>query len=177
MVRREFLRYSSLMMGSAVLPLSLKASFWTDERHLWIVRKETREEFKGVYYKSDNYQKESYARICTVLRDVRADQAVAMDPVLMDLLYAVQRRMSGMGIITPLYIHSGYRSEKTNASIEGAAKNSFHLKGKAVDFSVDKFDATLMGMFAAEFKAGGVGFYPGRDFIHMDTGSVRYWVS
>lgn len=176
MVRREFLQYASIISAGVLLPQSVKAQFWTQERFLWVVRRETREEFKGIYYKNDTYQKEGYARICTVLRDVKADQAVAIDPTVLDLLYAVQRRLSGMGIITPLYIHSGYRSPQTNAAIEGAAKNSFHLKGKAVDFSVDKFDATLMGMFAAEFKAGGVGFYTGRDFIHMDTGSVRYWV-
>jgi uncharacterized protein YcbK (DUF882 family) len=30
---------------------------------------------------------------------------------------------------------------------------------------------------AVSLKAGGVGYYPRRSFVHVDTGDVRYWTA
>jgi uncharacterized protein YcbK (DUF882 family) len=172
MNRRKFLT----MM--ATTPLLFGNNIWGEERHLWLIRRETKEEFKQIFFRDGDILKNSFNDFCILMRDVRASEAVEMDQNLMHLLYAIQRRMTGLGIITPIYVNSGFRTQKTNSKLEGSVKNSFHIKGKAVDFSVDtsNFDTVFMGMIASEFRAGGVGFYPHKDFIHMDTGSIRSWV-
>jgi uncharacterized protein YcbK (DUF882 family) len=75
-----------------------------------------------------------------------------------------------------MIIHSGYRTEQTNRNLEGAARRSQHLLGRAADITLPGLPATYVGRLAAHYAAGGVGFYPSRDFIHVDTGQRRFWV-
>jgi uncharacterized protein YcbK (DUF882 family) len=51
-----------------------------------------------------------------------------------------------------------------------------HLYGRAMDFSVPGLSPVILAKIAAQFKAGGIGIYPSRNFIHLDTGGVRMWV-
>jgi len=59
-----------------------------------------------------------------ILRDVRADEARAMDPKLIDILSATQRLI---GYDRPFSVISGYRSQRTNDMLRnksrGVAKN------------------------------------------------------
>jgi uncharacterized protein YcbK (DUF882 family) len=43
-------------------------------------------------------------------------------------------------IAEPIIITSGWRCPNRNASTEGAAKNSLHMEGKAVDFTAKSFN-------------------------------------
>ena len=72
---------------------------------------------------------------------------------------------------------SGYRNPNTNARTEGAAKNSMHMRGRAVDIIIPDLPVSYLGKLAQHYAAGGVGFYPDRGFIHIDTGNVRSWVT
>ena len=74
---------------------------------------------------------------------------------------------------------SGYRSPVTNAMLhansEGVAVHSLHIEGKAIDICVPgRSLAQLRGAALAQ-QAGGVGYYPRSDFVHVDTGRVRFW--
>jgi uncharacterized protein YcbK (DUF882 family) len=76
-------------------------------------------------------------------------------------------------------IISGYRSPKTNAMLRGrssgVAKKSYHMKGQAIDLRLPGVSTARLRDIAKSLQAGGVGYYAGSDFVHIDTGRVRYW--
>jgi uncharacterized protein YcbK (DUF882 family) len=57
----------------------------------------------------------------------------------------------------------------------GVASKSLHLQGKAVDIRLPGCKLPLLHRAAMELKGGGVGYYPGPNFVHIDVGRVRYW--
>jgi uncharacterized protein YcbK (DUF882 family) len=181
--RRDLLKNASVLLAAASLP-SLAVGLpensggdglWERDRFIWLRRRETGEEIKINFYTDNKYNENAYQQFCDLMRDIRAGIEYQMDPNLMNALYAVQSNLFGMGIIKPMLVTSGYRSPQTNASIEGAAKGSLHMKGKAVDFVLESTDPIFVGKIAYLFKQGGVGFYPGRSFTHIDTGNFRTW--
>lgn len=79
---------------------------------------------------------------------------------------------------TRLIINSGYRSPAYNAGLSGAAKNSYHMKGLALDCSRSAFGSDYISgenfiKAASQEGVGGIGTYP--TFIHIDTGPRRSW--
>ena len=152
------------------------SEFWRQPRRLRLFRPQTNEGVSEVYWSDGKLVESGYFAICQHLRDAQINQSVYMDVRLLDLCRAVQGYMEFYGFNKPLVINSGYRSPATNARTEGAAKNSMHLHGQAIDFSMSDIPSNYMGALASHFQGGGVGFYPGAGFTHMDTGAVRYWV-
>ena len=57
----------------------------------------------------------------------------------------------------------------------GVAQNSMHIFGKAVDIRVPGYHLHHLYEAALSEMAGGVGYYPSSDFIHIDTGRIRHW--
>jgi uncharacterized protein YcbK (DUF882 family) len=55
------------------------------------------------------------------------------------------------------------------------AKRSLHMQGKAIDIRVAGCGLKHLCETAVSLKAGGVGYYPKSNFIHIDTGRIRYW--
>ena len=49
------------------------------------------------------------------------------------------------------------------------------MVGKAIDIRVPGVKLDHLRSAAASLKIGGVGFYPSSNFVHVDTGRVRYW--
>jgi uncharacterized protein YcbK (DUF882 family) len=80
---------------------------------------------------------------------------------------------------SPFEIISGYRSPATNRKLrkhsKGVAKSSLHMVGRAIDIRLPGCSLANLRKAAASMKGGGVGYYPQSDFIHVDTGRVRYW--
>jgi uncharacterized protein YcbK (DUF882 family) len=146
-----------------------------DPRQIWLRRKETGEQAVLRYFDGQRIDERQYFAACSLLRDVRAGIVATIDFELLDLIFAVQRWFVSHGIDLPAVVHSGYRSPATNATLEGAAKNSLHMFGKAIDVSFPGVPADYIGRLAAIFGAGGVGFYADRGFVHLDTGAIRYW--
>lgn len=121
---------------------------------------------------------EGYKKLCAVLRDEHVAPSVGYVQInvrTIEALWAVQQYLRHDGVDSPIVVHSGYRSPQTNAQIEGAARYSYHMWGKAVDFHVPGVD---LGELAAVCQAcpasGGVGYYP-EGWVHMDTGPKRSW--
>jgi uncharacterized protein YcbK (DUF882 family) len=150
-------------------------AFWAAPRRLRLYRPQSGESVSDVYWQDGSLNTGGYLRICQLLRDIHVNQSVHMDVRLLDIIRAVQGYMEYYGFNNPIFINSGYRSSKTNANTEGAAKNSLHLLGRAVDFTMPGVPAVYMGALASHFQGGGVGFYVNSGFTHVDTGSVRYW--
>jgi len=74
----------------------------------------------------------------------------------------------------PMIVNSAYRSPEHNKKV-GGAKESMHLKGKAFDISMSNHDPAHFERCARQCGFTGFGFYPGSNFIHIDTGTSRTW--
>ncbi|EEX92558.1 hypothetical protein VIA_003203 [Vibrio orientalis CIP 102891 = ATCC 33934] len=111
-----------------------------------------------------------------ICRDFRRNEVHAMDKRLFDHISNIQKEL---GVEAEVQIISGYRSPATNEALRGkssgVAKKSYHMLGQAIDFRLDGVNLKQVRDIARELKFGGVGYYPGSNFIHMDTGPVRYW--
>lgn len=106
------------------------------------------------------------------------DEALWIDPNLIHLLSGVQVRASDRsGREKCIYLNSGYRTPERNRTIEGAALNSYHVRGQAADFSFRGYTSRTMASLARDAGAGGVGTYSSDGFTHMDTGPRRDWGS
>ncbi|MGA8052379.1 MAG: DUF882 domain-containing protein, partial [Burkholderiales bacterium] len=57
----------------------------------------------------------------------------------------------------------------------GVATGSLHLEGRAIDIRLPGVPLADLREAALSLRAGGVGFYPASDFVHIDTGRVRTW--
>ena len=73
----------------------------------------------------------------------------------------------------------GYRSPATNRMLRqtrrGVARNSLHMRGMAIDLQVPGRSLATVRRAAMSLRGGGVGYYPRSQFVHIDTGDIRYW--
>jgi len=94
-------------------------------------------------------------------------------------MHAISAELPASESKEPIQILSGYRSPETNANLakrsNGVAKNSLHMKGRAIDLRMTNHRAKTLRQVAINARRGGVGFYPEKDFIHIDTGPIRSW--
>ncbi|MCS5596248.1 MAG: DUF882 domain-containing protein [Alphaproteobacteria bacterium] len=137
----------------------------------------TGESFSGAYRAGDQYLLGALSKVNNVLRDFRTGDVTQMDPQLMDIIYTMRKLAGAEG--KSFEIISGYRSPKTNAMLRGrssgVAKKSYHMKGQAIDLRLPGISTARLRDIAKSLQAGGVGYYAGSDFVHIDTGRVRYW--
>lgn len=153
------------------------SAFWALPRVVNILRVKTGEHAQVCYWRDNALQADGYRQVCHLLRDVRAGEVTAMDLRLLNLLCAMQAWLySAYGYLQPYNATSGYRTRGTNALTEGAAKDSAHVKGMAIDGRFPGLPVPYVGQLAKMFQTGGVGFYmDARNFIHTDVGRVRSW--
>lgn len=165
------------VISNNILPSEqVPKNFWDLPRTLYLKRGETGENARIVYFNNGVINESGYRLACYLLRDVRQNEVKNIDLRLLDLLCAMQAWLIYFGFKDPIIINSGFRTKKTNSSLEGSAKDSMHLYGKAVDFKVPGFSAVNLAKIASQFKVGGIGIYLNSNFIHLDTGGVRLWV-
>lgn len=139
---------------------------------LYIKCKRAGEVFNVVYRNGTAFYGDALVRIDYLLRDWHRDAVVRMDRRLIELLANIQQQI---GYDNPLTVISAYRTRQTNQQISRAAKNSFHVKGMAVDLRVHCITTQELRKIAKQQRAGGIGYYPNREFVHLDTGPVRSW--
>ncbi|ENO88886.1 YcbK family protein [Thauera linaloolentis] len=170
--RRLFLK------GLSALPLALPfaSAHAATDRHLAFRHTHTDEHLDALYRNRHGYVEPSLQRLSWLLRDFRTGEAARMDPRLYDILHALTVTCGG----GTFEIISGYRSPKTNSMLRrtgsgGVAKRSLHMDGKALDIRLVGCDTAHLRDAALALGAGGVGYYPESDFVHIDTGPVRSW--
>jgi uncharacterized protein YcbK (DUF882 family) len=99
-----------------------------------------------------------------------------MDVQLLDYLNQI---VSLVGPGKEVHVFSAYRSPTYNDLLvrtgKGAAPNSFHTTGQALDISIPGVRLTQVWRAATKLQLGGVGNYRRRGFIHIDSGPVRIW--
>lgn len=174
---------STLAMPASAAPVKLAslipAKPKSYDRYVSFYNQHTGESFEGLYRYGDQYIGASLHEINRIMRDFRTNEVHEIDPRLVDVMFNVQQGIFKKGGRGAYEVISGYRSPKTNAMLrskgEGVAKNSYHLKGQAVDFRLKNFPTREIHKVALDLKAGGVGLYRSSDFVHVDTGPVRTW--
>jgi len=148
-----------------------------DLARLAFVNTHTSESLRVVYREGPRYLTEALARIDQVLRDHRTGDVHPIDPALLDQLDRLAA-MLGVGR-DPYHVISGYRSPRSNSMLAsrsgGVAKKSLHMSGQAIDIRIPGVPLARVHEVALDMKAGGVGYYPGSDFVHLDSGRVRNW--
>lgn len=175
--RRRFLGIAAagLLAGSSVPAIAAPFSL-APPRLLNFDNLHTGEKLKTVYWEDGRYLPEAMRHINWLLRDFRTDQIHPIDPRLLDLLTNLHARLDSR---QPFEVISGYRSPETNAMLatltDGVAQNSLHMQGMAIDIRVPGRHLGYVRAAALSLRAGGVGYYPHSDFVHVDTGRVRTW--
>ncbi len=176
--RRVILAGGAGLLACAAMPLLPDAAFaGRPERILSLYNMHTGERVKRLpYWEKGRYVPHALGEINILLRDHRTDEVKRIDPRLLDILCALQA-MTGNS--ASYHIFSGYRSLKTNASLrqhtKGVAEHSLHIQGKAIDLMLPGTRLGTLRKAALRLRAGGVGYYPTSDFVHLDSGRFRYW--
>ncbi|MFP1871324.1 DUF882 domain-containing protein [Lonsdalea quercina] len=175
--RRKWLTLGGAALGIVLLPGQSLASLSTARpRILTLNNLNTGERLKAEFFDGRRYIKEELTRLDYFFRDYRANKIKSIDPQLFDQLYRLQVML---GNNKPVQLISGYRSRGTNEDLRshsrGVAKQSYHTQGKAMDFHIEGVQLANIRKAAVKMRAGGVGYYPRSNFVHIDTGPARTW--
>jgi uncharacterized protein YcbK (DUF882 family) len=173
--RRSFL---GGLASLSVLAFAGPASAFADreERVLSFFHTHTGERLTVPYFADGSYVAASLAKLHRFLRDHRTGEEHAIDPALFDLLHDLRRATNAR---KPFQVISCYRSPNTNRKLRaagrGVARRSLHVQGQAIDVRSGDVSSAVLRDAAKELSRGGVGYYPESDFVHVDTGRVRFW--
>ena len=178
------------------------ADFWTAPRWVWLTRPATGEQIRQVYWRDGQLIQSGYEAISWFMRDVRFERMLKakdrrihkaldagrierehltpwmlMDPVILDILYAYCAWLHSFNINEPVVLTSALRHMLTNELTEGAARDSWHVKGGAADIVIPSVPTANAAAFGKWLAGGGVGLYASKRFVHLDRGRVRAWKS
>jgi uncharacterized protein YcbK (DUF882 family) len=174
--RRNLLRAGAAVLVSGVASPALSRIATADVRSLAFDNLHTGEKLAVDYWVEGQYVADALHEVNQALRDYRNGEVHAIDPKLLDLLNLLHRQL---GSSAPFSVISGYRSPATNAAMHersaGVAAHSLHMEGMAIDIRLADRGLKNLHDTAQAMCAGGVGYYPSLDFVHVDTGRVRYW--
>lgn len=181
--RRRFLRKSLGWAAVGAVPKLALASVPNSPlvkgapRELEFHHTHTGENINLVYAVGDTYVSDALGQLNLFLRDHYSGTVGHIDPVLFDQLHQVRALL---GARIPFEVISGYRCPETNEKLRltragGVAKRSMHMEGRAIDVRLPGVPLAELRDAALSLQAGGVGYYPGEQFVHIDTGRVRRW--
>ena len=175
--RRKWLGAGAAAFGLSLLPSHVFAAMTTPKpKILRFQNLNTGEFLKTEFFDGRHYNKSELARLNHLFRDYRCDKVKTIDPKLFDQIYMLQVML---GSNKPIQLISGYRSLETNNALRrsnsGVAKKSYHTRGQAMDFHIEGIQLSHIRKAALKMRAGGVGYYPKSNFIHIDTGPARTW--
>jgi uncharacterized protein YcbK (DUF882 family) len=129
------------------------------------------------YWAEGKYIPQALAEINYALRDDRSGEVYPIEPKVLDLVHQIGKKLDTS---CHFELYSGYRSPKTNAMLckmnSEVATHSLHMEGEAVDITLPGRTLEQLYHVSLAMRAGGVGYYPDADFLHVDVGRVRRWV-
>lgn len=145
-------------------------------RSINLLNTHTGEKLAITYWADGKYISGALGEIDHVLRDHRTGDVHPIDPKLIDKIALIHQNMESS---KPYEVISGFRSPKSNSLLreksKGVAKGSLHLQGKAIDIRLPGRELSSLRDAALALNSGGVGFYRGSNFVHIDTGHTRRW--
>ena len=177
-VRRRDLLKLGAFAGALLLPIPALAKLGPSEKQktLKLYNLHTGEAVTSTFWIDGQYVPGSLHEIDTILRDHHTNSVIPTDRKLVELMFQIQNKLrteKGLDVVC------GYRSPATNAKLvrEGLthAAHSFHIRGQAIDFRVPGRNLREVHKLAMDLRAGGVGYYPRSEFVHVDVGPVRHW--
>ncbi|QEE30176.1 DUF882 domain-containing protein [Terriglobus albidus] len=139
----------------------------------------TGEDIDVVYKIGNEYVPSGIAKLNGFLRDHRTGDIAHYDPKEFDVLHTLLARLGRPNNV--IDIVCGYRTPWSNNFLRGrnantgVAKNSQHVLAKAIDIRVPGITTARLRQAALSLHAGGVGYYPVSQFVHVDVGPVRQW--
>lgn len=173
--RRRFLALGAGLALSR-LALSRPALAQPPERRLALVNLHTGEALDVVYWAQGRYRDGALDELAHLLRDHRTGDAGPIAPALLDVLHDLALSLNAAG---PIEVISAYRSPASNEwlarNTPGVARNSLHTRGMAADIRLPERPIEDLHRAALALGAGGVGYYPASNFVHVDIGRVRTW--
>ena len=149
-----------------------------DTRTIILSDQHTNESGSFTFMVNGVYDQATLDKLNYFCRDWRLNEPTKMDPHLFDVIWEVYRES---GSTQPIDVLSAYRSPQTNAMLRRrsrqVAEHSQHMQGKAIDAHFVDVGTGRIRDIAMRMQAGGVGFYPTgmTPWVHIDSGSVRYW--
>lgn len=169
-------------IGTAALALTLSTTNLQsviangDTRTISMFHTHSKESITVTFKVNGRYDEAGLAKLNSFLRDWRNHKETKMNPHLFDILWEVNRDTGGT---QPIQIISAFRSPETNEMLRsrssGVAKHSQHTIGNAIDFRIPGVALADLRAAGLRLQRGGVGFYPGSEFVHMDTSTIRHW--
>jgi len=145
-------------------------------RSIFVYNTHTGESLRTVYWADGHYIRDAVKDVNWILRDHYTDEARPMNAGVLDVLSHLRERLETR---EPFLVVSGYRSPATNHMLylrgDGVALHSYHIKGMAIDLRIERRSLAQLHNAAMSLRAGGVGYYPASDFVHVDCGPIRYW--
>jgi len=111
----------------------------------------------------------------SLIRCHYTNQATQVDERLLGVVVRAARKF-GQAYVE---IVSGYRAPKYQLMLRKkgheVARDSEHPLGHAVDFRLPGVPVKRLVGFVRSLRLGGVGYYPRSQFVHADTGRLRFW--
>jgi uncharacterized protein YcbK (DUF882 family) len=175
--RRQFLSAVAISAVTFALPNPVLAlAVQQVPRSLSFFHTHTGEKLDIHYGGPGRYDTKKLAEIDQFLKDFRTGEVYPIDPHLLDQLASISHTFGSRGTFEVI---SGFRSPKTNQQLRNnstnVAKRSLHMKGQAIDIRLTGVQTQKLQQCALQLQCGGVGYYPKSDFIHLDTGRIRFW--
>jgi uncharacterized protein YcbK (DUF882 family) len=173
------------VLTPGVIPAAEAALPTTGQRYeLKLYHLHTGESLDIVYRIGDTYIPSALEQLNHFLRDHRTEDVSSYDPGEFDLLHNLLTRLKRPN--ATIDIVCGYRSPQSNEflrtlggtvdpSATGVAEHSQHMLAKAIDIRVPGVTTRRLDQAALSLHAGGVGYYPTSQFVHVDVGPVREW--
>jgi uncharacterized protein YcbK (DUF882 family) len=139
----------------------------------------TGERLDVVYRVGNTYLPDALDKLNHFLRDHRTNDVSHYDPKEFDVLHALMAKLGRSN--ATIDVVCGYRTPwsnnflRTRSAATGVAQHSQHMLAKAIDIRVPGVGTRTLRDIALSLHAGGVGYYPVSQFVHVDVGPVRQW--
>ena len=182
-MRSAFHRRSLWLIGLLVVATfgqtAESAAASAREYRLRFYHTHTRERLDIVYRRGDTYLAEALDELDHYLRDHRTGEVHHFDPHLFDLLQELTASLNDSG--GEIDVICGYRTLWSNEFLRtrsphtGVARHSLHMQAEAIDIRLPGIPTSTVRDAALRLHRGGVGYYRGSDFVHVDLGRVRRW--
>ena len=124
------------------------------------------------YMVGGQHDPEALTEFSRFARDWRENAVMPIDPTALDIVHTIAAAIDAQD---PIVLLSGFRTERTNRSLKGAAPDSLHMRGMALDVTHPHRSVDALAQAALGLGAGGVGRYDRSGFIHIDSGAPRSW--